>query len=262
MLRAICFDLDGTLADTERLGHRPAYNKAFKAAGLSWRWTPKFYRKLLRQPGGGRDRLRYYLDNYNPKIADSATVVADDPEALIHDLHSRKSEYFDRLVRDGSVPLRPGVARLFREASAAGIRLAIVSNASRATVAPILAHSIGREITDTLSVILCGDEGIAKKPAPDLYREALRRMDVSPAEAVAVEDSSLGLRAAVGAGLATVVTLNANTEDEDFSGADLIVDCLGDDDCPVSQARPALLDGKQVTLDDLRALQRRRAQAG
>lgn len=256
-LRALCFDLDGTLADTERLGHRPAYNEAFKAVGLPWRWGPKLYRKLLQQPGGGRDRLRHYMDTYNPEYADGCELDTSDPEALISALHARKSDHFKKLVTKGDVPLRTGVSRLFEEAHAAGLRLAIVSNASRSTVGPILSHSIGKNITDRLDVVLCGDEGIRKKPSPDLYLEALRRLDVSPSEAVAIEDSRLGLRAAIGAGIPTVVTLNQNTQDEDFSGAQLIVDSLGDADEPTGIAKPALLNNQWVTMADLRAAQRR-----
>ena len=261
MLRAICFDLDGTLADTEPLGHRPAYNRAFRDAGLSWQWTPKLYRDLLQHPGGGRERLRHYLDNYQTDWADSAAIETTDPEELIQDLHARKARHFRDLVRNGEIPLRPGVERLIGEASAAGIKLAIVSNASRGTVASVLGHSLGKTIGESLDVVICGDEGFRKKPEPDLYIEALRRMEVEPVEAVAVEDSRLGLSAALTAGLATVVTLNATTRDEDFSGAELIVDSLGEPEAPTSMARPLLQNDAWVTLADLRAVQERHAES-
>lgn len=259
MLRAICFDLDGTLADTERLGHRPAYNRAFREAGLSWRWGPKLYRDLLQHPGGGRDRLRHYLSTYQPEWPEDTEVDPENPEPLIQDLHARKAQHFHALVRDGEVPLRAGVARLLNEAGAVGIHLAIVSNASRATVAAVLEHSIGSALEGKLDLVLCGDEGFPKKPEPDLYIEALRRLSVDPLEAVAVEDSHLGLSAALTANMATVVTLNATTRDEDFSGAELIVDSLGEPDAPTTSANPPLKNGAWVTLDDLRAVQARHA---
>lgn len=260
-LRAICFDLDGTLADTEPLGHRPAYNRAFREAGLGWRWTPKLYRDLLQHPGGGRDRLRHYMQSYEPEWPDALELDTSDPEALIRDLHARKAQHFHKIVEKGEVPLRPGVERLIGEASAAGVKLAVVSNASRGTVASLLAHSLGKTIGRQLDVVLCGDEGYAKKPAPDLYIEAMRQLDVQADEAVAVEDSRLGLRAALDAGMATVVTLNKITRDEDFSGADLVVDSLGEPEAPTTMARPALVNEGWVTLEDLRAAQQRHGMA-
>lgn len=260
-LRAICFDLDGTLADTEPLGHRPAYNRAFREAGLGWRWTPKLYRALLQHPGGGRDRLRHYMERYDPDWPESPELDTSDPDALIKDLHARKAEHFHNIVAKGDVPLRPGVERLIGEASAARIKLAVVSNASRGTVASLLAHSVGKSIGRKLDVVLCGDEGFAKKPAPDLYAEAMRQLGVQPEETVAVEDSRLGLRAALDARMASIVTLNNITRDEDFSGADLVVDSLGDAGAPTQLARPALSNAAWVTLDDIRAVQRRHAGA-
>lgn len=261
VLRAICFDLDGTLADTEPLGHRPAYNRAFREVGLGWRWTPKLYRDLLQHPGGGRDRLRHFMQRYEPEWPEASELDTSDPEALIQDLHARKSQHFHRIVEKGDVPLRPGVERLIGEASAAGVKLAVVSNASRGTVASLLAHSLGDTIGSRLDIVLCGDEGYAKKPAPDLYIEAMRRLGVDAQEAVAVEDSRLGLRAALDAGMATVVTLNKTTRNEDFSGADLVVDSLGEPEAPTTSARPELQNGGWVTLEDLRAVQRRHAKA-
>lgn len=258
-LRAICFDLDGTLADTEPLGHRPAYNRAFREAGLGWRWTPKLYRDLLQHPGGGRDRLRHYMQSYEPEWPEAMELDTSDPEALIRDLHARKAQHFHKIVEKGEVPLRPGVERLIGEASAAGVKLAVVSNASRGTVASLLAHSLGKTIGGQLDVVLCGDEGYAKKPAPDLYLEAMRQLGVQPGEAIAVEDSRLGLRAALEAGMATVVTLNKITRNEDFSGADLVVDSLGEPEAPTTLARPTLLNEGWVTLADLRAAQQRHA---
>src|SRR5258706_665653 len=114
-LRALLFDLDGTLADTERLGHRPAYNRAFRKLGLSFRWRPKLYRRLLKQPGG-QERLLHYLKRYRPELGDQTSAAQDDPAAWARDVHRLKSKYFRRLVRRGRVPLRPGIERLMAEA--------------------------------------------------------------------------------------------------------------------------------------------------
>jgi HAD superfamily hydrolase (TIGR01509 family) len=251
-LRALLFDLDGTLADTERLGHRPAYNRAFKALGLPFRWGPKLYRKLLRRTGG-RERLLHYLERYHPDLGEHREAIEADPRAWAKAVHALKSRYFRRLVRRGRVPLRPGVARLMNEAKAEGLRLAIVTSASRSTLAPILRHSLGAALVRQFDVLVCGRDVAHKKPAPDLYWLALQRLELAPGECVAIEDSGSGLAAARAAGIATVVTTNDNTVHDDFAGAQLVVDTLGEPEAPcrVLQGR---LEGHCVTVTALREL--------
>lgn len=226
-LRALLFDVDGTLADTEKLGHRPAYNKAFKELGLSWSWGPKLYRRLLRQPGG-RERLHHYLHRYDPELGEHAEPVRKDSAAWVNDVHKTKSRHFRSLLKRGRVPLRPGVARLMHEALDQELRLAIVTNASRATLEPVLQHSLGKELRDQVEVIVCGEDVAHKKPAPDLYLRALDALQLPASDCVALEDSAMGLRAATAAGLATVITVNDNTAHEDFSAAMMVVDALGE----------------------------------
>ena len=251
-LRALLFDLDGTLADTERLGHRPAYNRAFKKLGLPFRWGPKLYRKLLRKTGG-EERLLHYLQRYQPELGEHQRAVDADPRGWTRAVHELKSRYFRRLVRRGRVPLRPGVARLMAEARAGGLRLGIVTSASRATLKPILRHSLGAELVELFDVLVCGEDVQHKKPAPDLYLLALARLDLAARECVAVEDSELGVAAAVAAGITTVVTTNANTAHEDFDRAQLVVDTLGEPDAP-STVLHGRLDAPCVTLAVLRSL--------
>jgi len=251
-LRALLFDLDGTLADTERLGHRPAYNRAFKKLGLPFRWGPKLYRKLLRKTGG-QERLLHYLERYRPELGDHRRAVETDPAGWTQAVHALKSRYFRRLVRRGRVPLRPGVARLMTEARAGGLKLGIVTSASRATLEPILRHSLGAALVERFDVLVCGEDVERKKPAPDLYVLALARLELDARECVAIEDSELGVAAAVAAGIATVVTTNANTAHEDFDRARLVVDTLGEPDAPATVLR-GRLDAPCVTLAALRAL--------
>ncbi len=258
-LRALLFDLDGTLADTERLGHRPAYNRAFRKLGLPFRWGPKLYRKLLRQPGG-QERLLHYLERYQPDLGEHQLAAETDPRAWAKAVHALKSRYFRRLVRRGRVPLRPGVARLMAEAKAEGLRLAIVTSASRATLKPILRHSLGAELVRQFDVLVCGRDVAHKKPAPDLYLLALARLDLAPRQCVAIEDSEMGVAAAVAAGIATVVTTNDNTIHEDFGHAQLVLDTLGEPDAPCTVLH-GRLDRAFVTVKALRRLLEQKASA-
>lgn len=251
-LRALLFDLDGTLADTERLGHRPAYNRAFKKLGLSFRWGPKLYRKLLKQPGG-QERLLHYLKRYQPELGEHRAAAEADPHGWTRTVHDLKSRYFRRLVRRGRVPLRPGVARLMQEARAAGLRIAIVTSASRATLKPILRHSLGDALVGQIELLVCGEDVAHKKPAPDLYQLALARLALSPRECLAIEDSAMGLAAAATAGVPTLITTNDNTAHESFDAALLVLDTLGEPGAPAHVLQGSL-PGGVVTLDALRQL--------
>lgn len=247
-LRAVLFDLDGTLADTEALGHRPAYNRAFRKLGLNFRWGPKLYRKLLKKTGG-QERLLHYLKRYQPELGDHAAAAQADPGLWTRTVHELKSRYFRRLVRRGRVPLRPGVARLMLEAEAAGLRIGIVTSASRATVKPMLRHGLGTQLKSCVDLLVCGDDVARKKPHPDLYQLALQRLELPAADCLAVEDSASGLASARGAGLATLITINSNTAHEEFPGALVVLESLGEPDAP----QPALPEGC-VTVAALRRL--------
>lgn len=251
-LRALLFDLDGTLADTECLGHRPAYNRAFRKLGLSFRWGPKLYRKLLAHPGG-QERLLHYLTRYRPELGEHQAAAEADPTGWIRSVHALKSRYFRRLVRHGRVPLRPGVARLIAEARGAGLRLAIVTSASRATLKPLLRHSLGGELLRGIDALVSGEDVAHKKPAPDLYRLAIERLGVTPEQCLAVEDSAMGLASATAAGVPTLITANENTAHEDFAAALLVLDSLGEPDAPAVAVR-GTLEGACVTVATLRAL--------
>lgn len=248
-LRALLLDVDGTLADTERYGHRPAYNRAFSKLGLAFRWGPRLYRKLLEQPGG-RERLMHYVVHYRPDLGMQADAFAADPQAWVAQVHQLKSRYFRRYLRKGQVPLRPGVARLIREADAAGLHVALVSNASRASLRPVLRYGLGEELADRIDLVVSGEDVKHKKPAPDTYLLALSRLGLGANECVALEDSAMGLRAAVAAGVPTVVTTNANTEGEDFSSAVMVLDGCGEPDQPVRTSRGPLA-GPCLTLAQL-----------
>lgn len=249
-LRALLLDVDGTVADTERYGHRPAYNRAFRKLGLSFRWGPKLYRKLLELPGG-KERLMHFVVHHQPDLGEHTAAFNADPDRWVGEVHELKSRYFRRYLRRGQVPLRPGVARLIREADAAGLHVALVSNASRASLKPVLRYGLGEELADRIDLIVSGEDVQRKKPSPDTYLLALAKLGLSPCECVALEDSSMGLRAAVAAGVPTIVTTNANTEGEDFSTAVMVLDGCGEPDAPARTLQGPPED-RYLTLAQLR----------
>lgn len=252
-LRAILFDVDGTLADTEALGHRPAYNRAFRELGLQFRWGPKLYRKLLKQPGG-RERLKHFFVEYHPPLGEHQAEADANMDAWVSRVHETKSRFFKRYMRHGRIPLRAGIARIMREARQAGLQLAIVTNASRKTLYPVLRYSMGPELAAEVAVIASGEEVHNKKPAPDLYRLAMQRLGIMPDECVALEDSEMGLEAACAAGVSAVVTVNADTRAQDFSEAALVVSSLGEPGAPTRVIHGHLAGRPWVTLETLRQI--------
>jgi len=220
-IQALIFDIDGTMADTEE-AHRLAFNLAFERFRLDWTWGPSEYRELLKVHGG-KERLTHYIDSLVDDDDERARLLESVPR-----IHAEKTRFYSAFVRDGAVPLRPGVARLLDEARAAGCRLAIASTTTAVNVDALLQATLGPRALDMFDAIACGDQAAAKKPAPDIYQLALHRLGVPPQHAIAFEDSVYGLRAAQAAGLWTVVTPNFWTVGGDFEGADLLLPSLGD----------------------------------
>jgi HAD superfamily hydrolase (TIGR01509 family) len=221
-LKALIFDVDGTLADNERDGHRVAFNRAFAEAGLGWDWDVPTYDIML-GVFGGKERIHYFIKRYRPVFAAPAGL-----DAFVRDLHRRKTEHYVNLLKSGAIPLRPGVARLLREAHAAGLKLAVASTTTPENVTALLTATLGEQSVAWFEVIAAGDVVPHKKPAPDIFRYALDRLGLAAAECLAIEDSESGLAAAKGAGLATVITVNAATRQHDFTGAAIVLSDLGE----------------------------------
>lgn len=221
-LRAVVLDVDGTLVDSERDGHRVAFNRAFEEAGLEDRWGVELYGELLEVTGGER-RLNTYFEQRG--------MAEDERRELAGRLHARKTELFTAMAREGEIEPRPGIPELLEELEEANVRLSVATTGSRAWVRPLLDRLFGLERFET---IVTSEEAPERKPDPSAHRMALAHLGLPASAAPALEDSLNGLRAARAAGLACVVVVNDYTREQDFSGADLVLDGFGRPDDPAS----------------------------
>ncbi len=227
-LKALIFDVDGTLAETEE-AHRHAFNRAFAEAGRDWIWTPDLYRSLL-ETTGGRERIAAFLHSIGEEL----------PAEEIARLHRSKNAIYAQLVEDGEVELRPGVARLIDETAAAGVTLAIATTTSFGNLCALLDRHFGDSALARFGAVVTGEDVAAKKPDPAAYTRALELLGLGPDACIAIEDSRNGMIAARRAGLAVLVTPSRYTDHETFDGAALVREDL-------DQPGP-------VTLADLEAL--------
>jgi HAD superfamily hydrolase (TIGR01509 family) len=221
-IKAIFFDQDGVIVDTEKDGHRVAFNETFKEFGLPFEWSVEKYHELL-QIAGGKERMSHYLHTDGFGV----DVNPEEEGELIKKLHKRKTSMFVELLESGRLPLRPGIKRLMQEAMQAGIKLGICTTSNERA-----AHAVAFQMLEDIKFdfVLAGDIVSKKKPDPEIYLLALEKACVRPEEAFVVEDSRNGVKAAKAAGLRVVATTNGYTENEDLSDADIIVTCLGDPD--------------------------------
>ena len=220
-MQALIFDCDGVLVDTERDGHRVAFNRAFEALGIDADWTVELYGELL-VIGGGKERMRYYFDKYGWPQGRS-----ESKDELIALLHKTKTDFFTDIIASGQLPLRPGISRIVDEAIAAGVRLGVCTTSAPKAIDGVL-DLFGAERKARFEFVLAGDVVAKKKPDPAIYELAKQTLGLPVTECVVIEDSRNGLLAATGAGLPTLITTSAYTVDEDFTGALDVVPELGD----------------------------------
>lgn len=224
-LTALLFDVDGTLADTERDGHRIAFNRAFAEMDLDWCWSTQLYDELLKVTGG-KERLHYFIHTMHPPLPEVRNL-----NNFIIELHRCKTRIYNEILHQGGIPLRPGIARLLQEAKTTGLKLGIVTTTSRENVLTLLKVTLGETAINWFDVIAAGAEVAAKKPAPDIYLHAIQQLGVKPTSCVAFEDSTIGLKAAYSAGIEKIIiTVTDYTRAQDFTGATLVLEHLGEPD--------------------------------
>ncbi len=220
-MKALIFDCDGVLVDTERDGHRAAFNQAFQAKGLDVEWSVELYGELLKV-AGGKERMKHYFNQ------NGWPDGIDDRDQFIKDLHHLKTDMFMKIIDSGGLPLRPGVKRLVDEAIADGMKLAVCSTSNERSVNLVVERMLGQDRKTRFNAILAGDVVSRKKPEPDIYLLAKEQLGLPGDECVVVEDSRNGLLAAKAAGMKCIVTISSYTGDEDFSEADQVYPELGD----------------------------------
>ena len=214
MLKALIFDVDGTLADTES-AHLAAFNHAFAEQGLDWQWDVALYTGLL-EISGGKERMLHYWKHVHPDMKD---IDGSGLRDTIDHLHALKTAAYEAAVQGGAVQLRPGVLALIQQAHQLGLRLAIATTTSPVNIAVLLRNAIGPDWKDLFVVIEDASTAPKKKPHPQVYVQTLARLGLPSGACLALEDSSNGLRAAVAAGLKTIITPNHFTSHHDFTGA-------------------------------------------
>lgn len=238
-IKAFVFDQDGVIVDTERDGHRVAFNRTFAEFGFDVQWDVDEYHQLL-QVGGGKERMTHYLNTKGF----GADIASEEVPDLIRRLHLRKTDVFIELIESGALPPRPGVRRIMEEAVELGLTLGICTTSNERAAAAI---SQGLLAGIPLAFVLAGDVVPAKKPDPAIYHLALERTGLQADQCVVFEDSHIGALAAKRAGMHVVATTNLYTEKEDLSMADLVVTCLGDPAGPHAELR---CDTKGFSLSD------------
>ena len=221
-IKAVFFDQDGVIIDTERDGHRVSFNMTFKEFGFTDEWSVEYYHELL-QIAGGKERMKYHWKTKGF----SKPMTEAEIDALIPQMHKRKTALFVELIETGKLPLRPGVHRFMKEAMEAGIKIGVCTT-SNEQAAKAITEKILSDIH--FDIVLAGDVVKNKKPDPEIYNLALEKLGLKPEEVMVVEDSKNGVKASKAAGIQTIVTFNGYTEKEDIEAGDIIVSCLGDPD--------------------------------
>ncbi|KAL0038336.1 hypothetical protein WJX77_002440 [Trebouxia sp. C0004] len=248
-LMALILDCDGVIVESEDL-HREAYNAAFAhfKACIGGKqdviaWSEEFYDDLQNKVGGGKAKMRWYFGEHGWPCSimfSEAPKSQEQQTALIDALQEWKSKKFQEIV-GSDAEARPGIMRLMDEARQASIKVAVCSAATKSSVIHVVKSLLGEERFEALDVFLAGDDVPAKKPDPSIYTLAAERLGVQPSECLVVEDSAIGLQAAVDAGMRCIITYTYSSHSQRFLGAELIVSDLDAASHPGARRRPKRL---------------------
>ncbi|PNW71496.1 hypothetical protein CHLRE_16g656650v5 [Chlamydomonas reinhardtii] len=259
-MKALVFDCDGVILESEDL-HRRAYNATFRHFGVKCsgqqapvNWNEDFYDTLQNTVGGGKPKMRWYFQRYGwpaSDVLDGRVPASEEEQSLLIDtLQDWKTDKYQEMIGSGEVEARPGVLRLMDEARAAGLKLAVCSAATKSSVVFTLKSLLGEGRFQGLDCFLAGDDVPKKKPDPMIYKVAAERLGVHPSECVVVEDSTIGLEAARGAGMRCIITYTPSTKDQAFPGAERIVMELGPSEVyPIMVTVDELIKGR-IAQDD------------
>lgn len=246
-LQALIFDLDGTIASTERDGHLKAFNEAFKLSNLGWYWSSQTYEKLL-AVNGGKERIAHYIDVYKPELG------AFFNKEKIDKLHNLKTKIFIGYVNKNLVSIRTGVERIIQESYEKGLRLAIATTTNIDNVEAILSKFKDKDILKKLAVIGAGKMAKNKKPSPDIYEYVLKKLDLLANDCIAFEDSAIGLEASNAIGIKTVITVSEYTNKNKFNNAMAVLNHLGEKDMPFEIIKGRKTNHSYVCVDYLQEL--------
>lgn len=224
-LKALIFDLDGTIAETEE-AHREAFNRAFAQEGVPWRWDARTWSGLL-EIAGGRNRLTAWLAANRPEL-----LKGEQAPLLLDRLHGAKDRLYREILEAGEIPLRPGIRALVAEARAARLRIALATTSRRAIARRVLERCLDPLAPEWFHAFLGHEDATYRKPHPDIYRRAAARLRLQPEECLAIEDSAIGVASAVGAGVPVLVTVTPYSEGHDFGGAVAVLSDLGEAQAP------------------------------
>lgn len=255
MDRALIFDCDGVLADTELYGHLPAFNQMWAKLGVPWQWSKEQYGIKLKI-GGGKERMASLFSDADFRARVTVPESDEERKTLIARWHKEKTAIYESIINSGKIPARAGIKRLSEEALQAGWKLAVASTSAPAAVEAVLRHAVGEKLEREF-LILSGDIVPAKKPAPDIYNLALEKLQLAPHQCVAIEDSRNGMLAAHAARIPVVVTVSAYTTNEDFHEAAVVLDTLGGSGGPEATVLESHVPNRIsgcVKLQDLAAL--------
>lgn len=225
---ALILDCDGVIVESEEI-HRLAYNDCWNKNELGFEWSTEFYERLQNTVGGGKEKMLWYFDEFSAWPYSMKAATKDEKWEYVRLLHFEKTKMYVERVSAG-IPARTGIVRIIHDALERGVKVAVASAANGDAVRAVLTGALGKDTVDRFTVILAGDDVERKKPAPDIYLKAREMVGVPKEECCVIEDSLVGMKAAVAADLRVVITYTDYTKDEDFKEADLVLESLGDVD--------------------------------